>query len=166
MDGERFGGALQSGLMGGITGGVFGGLTGGLIGGAQALQHGRNFWTGKYSNRGLIQSAANRAEQAISGTGRFAGTEKHRYAEELLDRYQIINHVENERLIEVNKFFSDKELKIRGFLDVYDGKNKMIYDFKFGYPGKSPMDFYYTPQMIKYRDAFPGFDTWVIKPKF
>lgn len=56
MDGERFGGALQSGLMAGITGGVFGGLTGGLIGGAQALQHGRNFWTGKATNRGLVST--------------------------------------------------------------------------------------------------------------
>ncbi|MFR8355771.1 MAG: RHS repeat domain-containing protein [Parabacteroides sp.] len=33
VDGDRFGGALQSGLMGGLTGGIFGGLSGGLIGG-------------------------------------------------------------------------------------------------------------------------------------
>lgn len=47
LEGERIGGALQSGFMGGLTGGLIGGLTGGIAGGVKALHNGRDFWTGK-----------------------------------------------------------------------------------------------------------------------
>ena len=42
------------------------------------------------SNADLVQEAATRAERAIGGAGRFAGTDKHAYAKRLLDKYQGI----------------------------------------------------------------------------
>ena len=159
MDGERFGGALQSGLMGGLTGGIFGGLTGGLIGGAQALQAGRDFWTGKIPNEKLVQKAATFAEKSVGGKTRFDGSKKHERATELLERYQ--NKHGNQGLD--FKVHFDNGKGNRGYLDVLDRKNKIIYDWKFGYPDKTPEMLNKIPQMEKYRRNF-GYPTKIIKP--
>lgn len=159
MDGERFGGALQSGLMGSVTGGIFGGLTGGLIGGAQALQHGRDFWTGKITNRTLVQRAATVAESNVGGKGAVAGTKKHEYATEMLERYQ--KRYEDRQLLFKNYNY-DSNGK-RYILDVLDKKNKMIYDWKFGYPNKTPFQLNSTPQMQNYRRLWE-IPSEVIKP--
>ena len=43
------------------------------------------------TNEELVQKAAEKAEKAIGGSDKFAGTEKHKYAEKLLERYQGIH---------------------------------------------------------------------------
>lgn len=67
-------------------------------------------------------------------------------------------------MLKTEEFF-DKN-RVKGFLDVLDTYNHMIYDYKFGYPTMSPEQFYNTRQMIKYRTAWPGYNTKVIKPKY
>lgn len=76
-----------------------------------------------------MSQAAIRAERAVGGTGRFAGTAKHTYATTLLERYQGIY---GNRGLQVNEFFKGEYG--RGFLDVRDVTNGVIYDFKFGNP--------------------------------
>ena len=159
MDGERFGGALQSGLMGGLTGGIFGGLTGGLIGGAQALQHGRDFWTGKITNCTLVQRAATVAESNVGGKGAVAGTKKHEYATKMLRKYQKIHE---KRQLYFKEYKVDVNNK-KHILDVLDKKNKIIYDWKFGYPNRTPSQLNLTPQMENYRKLW-GYPSEVIKP--
>lgn len=160
IEGERFGGALKYGLMGGLTGGLVGGLTGGLVGGIQATQHGRDFWTGKYTNKTLVQKAADIAEKNVGGTGRFTGTEKHEYATDLLEKYQNING--DQKLdFKVSKFDINGKKRI---LDVLDNKNGKIYDWKFGYPNKTPEILNLTPQMKTYRDIWK-LPSEIIKPK-
>lgn len=161
LEGQNLGNSLLSGLSGGFSGAVMGAILGGTTAGIKAISEGRNFFSGQYSNRELIQQAADRAEQSIGGTGRFSGTKKHKYAERFLDKYQKRY---GERMIKSDEYFYKQQIK--GRLDVRDVKNKMIYDFKFGYPNKSPEQFYYTPQMIKYRQAWPEYDTKIIKPKY
>lgn len=159
VDGDRIGGALQSGLIGGLTSGLIGGMTGGLVGGVQALQHGRDFWTGKVTNRTLVQRAATAAESNVGGKGAVAGTKKHEYATKMLKRYQ--------------KMYEDRQLLFKDYrydnngkkyiLDVLDQKNKVIYDWKFGYPNKTPLQLNSTPQMQNYRRLW-GYPSEVIKP--
>ncbi|EHQ41711.1 hypothetical protein [Myroides odoratus] len=84
---------------------------------------------GGYTNAQLVQSAAIRAEAAIGGVGRFAGTAKHTYAGNLLNRYQRLY---GDRGLKVNEYFNGRFGK--GFLDVHDVDHKIIYDFKFGRP--------------------------------
>lgn len=159
MDGDRLGGALQNGLMGGLTGGVFGGLSGGLIGGVQALQHGRDFWTGKIPNEKLVQRAATFAEKSVGGKTRFDGSKKHERATELLEKYQKKHGNQGLDF----KVHFDNGKGNRGYLDVLDRKNKIIYDWKFGYPNKTPEMLNKIPQMEKYRRNF-GYPTKIIKP--
>lgn len=71
--------------------------------------------------------AGKRAENAIGGTGRFAGTAKHTYATSFLERYQRLY---GNRGIQTNVYFNSRHGK--GFLDVLDNTNGIIYDFKFG----------------------------------
>jgi hypothetical protein len=146
--------AINGAITGGITGGVFGSIRG--FRAARAL--GRNPWAGIAAETGmtnaeLVQSAATRAENAIGGTGRFAGTAKHTYATNLLERYQSIY---GSRGIEVNKFFNNG-VGNRGFLDVLDNTNGIIYDFKFGNAVMSPA------QYTKYWNNF-GLPIQIIRP--
>ena len=84
------------------------------------------------SNAQLVQRSATKAEAAIGGTGRFAGTAKHTYANKLLGRYQRIY---GDRGLRFNHYFNNNATLgpgNRGFLDVLDTRNNVIYDFKFG----------------------------------
>jgi hypothetical protein len=111
------------------------------------------------TNRQLVQRAATKAENAIGGTGRFAGTAKHDYATRLLERYQSIYGY---RGLEFKVRF-DNGPGNRGVLDVLDNTNGIIYDWKFGYPGMTPGQLNMTQQMLKYQRNF-GLPTQIIKP--
>lgn len=159
LAGENFGKSLSNGLNGAITGGIWGGITGGIAGGVQAVRAGKDFWTGEYTNRTLVKKAATIAEKNVGGKGPVAGTKKHEYATKLLEKYQ--------------KRYGDRQLRFKQYkydvngkkyiLDVLDNKNKIIYDWKFGYPNKTPMQLNATPQLQKYRELW-GFPSEVIKP--
>lgn len=159
LAGETFGKSLGNGLNGAITGGVLGGITGGIAGGIQAIKAGKDFWTGEYTNRTLVQKAATIAEKNVGGKGPVAGTKKHEYATKLLKKYQ--DKYGDRQLI-----FKDYKYDVNGkkyILDVLDNKNKIIYDWKFGYPNKTPMQLNATPQLQKYRELW-GLPSEVIKP--
>ena len=135
--------------------------TGGIEGTASLYTAGRSLLTRgaglaakpALTNAELVQSVATRAENAIGGTGRFAGTAKHTYATNLLERYQSIY---GSRGLEVNKFFNNG-VGNRGFLDVLDNANGIIYDFKFGNAVMS------RAQYTKYWNNF-GLPIQIIKP--
>ncbi|WP_111959597.1 RHS repeat-associated core domain-containing protein [Chryseobacterium lathyri] len=93
------------------------------------------------SNEQIVSQAAVRAENAIGGTGRFAGTSKHTYATTFIKKYQGMY---GNRGMEVNKYFNRAFGK--GYLDVHDTSNGVIYDFKFGKPvmGTSQFNKYYN----------------------
>lgn len=94
----------------------------------------QSFRLGKeLTNSQLVQKSATLAERAIGGTGGVAGTAKHQYASKLLNRYQSIY---GNRGLETGLYFN-KGVGNRGFLDVIDYTNGVIYDFKFG---KSELD--------------------------
>ena len=159
LAGENFGKSLGNGLSGLITGGVLGGITGGIAGGIEAVRAGKDFWTGQYTNRSLVQKAATIAEKNVGGKGAVAGTKKHEYATELLEKYQ-------KRYGHRQLYFKESDYDINGkkyILDVLDKKNKIIYDWKFGYPNKTPIQLNATPQLQKYRELW-GLPSEVIKP--
>lgn len=159
LAGENFGKSLSNGLNGAIIGGITGGITGGVAGGIEAIKAGKNFWTGKYTNRSLVQKAATIAEKNVGGKGAVAGTKKHEYATELLKKYQ-------DRYGHRQLYFKESQYDVNGrkyILDVLDKKNKMIYDWKFGYPNKTPIQLNATPQMQKYRELW-RLPSEVIKP--
>lgn len=159
LAGENFGKSLGNGLSGLITGGVLGGITGGIAGGIEAVRAGKDFWTGQYTNRSLVQKAATIAEKNVGGKGAVAGTKKHEYATELLEKYQ-------KRYGHRQLLFKKSKYDINGkkyILDVLDEKNKIIYDWKFGYPNKTPMQLNATPKMQKYRDLWK-YPSEIIKP--
>jgi hypothetical protein len=106
------------------------------------------------TNEELVQRAAIKAEKAIGGTGRFAGTAKHTYANNLLQRYQKIY---GNRGLETNKFFNNG-VGNRGFLDVIDHQTKTIYDYKFGNAVMS------NSQFTKYSNNFKGYTIKIIRP--
>lgn len=123
------------------------------------IQTGANAAKTGLTNAQLVQKAATKAEAAIGGTGRFAGTAKHNYATNLLERYQsIYGHKGLDFKVPFNNGPAN-----RGFLDVLDKTNGIIYDWKFGYPSMTPTQLNMTPQMIKYQSNF-GLPTQVIKP--
>jgi RHS repeat-associated protein len=106
----------------------------------------------------LVTRAAQKAETAIGGSGRFAGTAKHTYANDLLSRYQSIY---GSRGLEFNQYFNNNALYgsgNRGFLDVINRQTMTIYDYKFG---NAVMG---NSQFMKYSNNFPGYSIQVIKP--
>ncbi len=105
------------------------------------------------TNLELVQKAAVLAERAIGGTGRFAGTAKHTYASALLNRYQSMF---GNRGLETGLYFN-RGVGARGYLDVMDHVNGIIYDFKFG---KAVMS---NTQYNKYFTAF-GLPIQIIRP--
>ncbi|MEO9850071.1 MAG: RHS repeat-associated core domain-containing protein [Reichenbachiella sp.] len=88
------------------------------------------------TNNQLVTKSATLAEKAVGGTGRFAGTAKHTYATNLLRRYQGIY---GNRGLRTNVYFNGRNG--RGFLDVLDETNGIIYDWKFGRPFMSNSQF-------------------------
>jgi hypothetical protein len=80
-------------------------------------------------------------------------TAKHQYANALLNRYQSIY---GSRGLSTNVYFNNG-VGNRGFLDVLDGTNGIIYDFKFGNAVMSPA------QYNKYFNNF-GLPIQVIRP--
>ena len=103
--------------------------------------------TKELTNKQIVMKAADKANNAISGTGHVVGTKKHTYAEKLIERYQSIY---GDRGLKTNEYFNNGYGN-RGFLDVHDTKNNIIYDFKFG---KNPR--MGQQQINKYMRNFPG----------
>ena len=99
------------------------------------------------SNEEIVKKAAQKANKAIPGIGHVVGTKKHTYAEKLIERYQKMY---GDRGLKTNEFFNNGTGN-RGFLDVHDTKNNIIYDFKFGKNPKMGQ-----PQINKYQRNFPG----------
>ena len=94
------------------------------------------------TNAELIQEVATRAEDAVGGTGRFAGTEKHTYAKRLFDKYQGIYgdrglKTETTWLNGVQYPYGTKGAPR---IDVLDVNANWAYDYKFTVtpPGLSP----------------------------
>ncbi|MCP9751016.1 hypothetical protein EGI32_08530 [Ferruginibacter sp. HRS2-29] len=105
------------------------------------------------TNPQLVQKSATLAERAIGGTGGAAGTAKHQYASELLNRYQ---RMYGNRGLEPGLYFNNG-VGNRGFLDVIDHTNGIIYDFKFG---KAVMS---SGQYNKYFNNF-GLPIQIVRP--
>jgi hypothetical protein len=105
------------------------------------------------TNQQLVQKSATLAEKAIGGTGHVSGTLKHSYANRLITRYQKIY---GERGLYSNFYFS-KGVGNRGYLDVLDKMNGIIYDYKFGNAVMSPL------QYNKYYNNF-GFPIQIVRP--
>jgi RHS repeat-associated protein len=101
----------------------------------------------------LVERAAVKAESAIAGSGRFAGTAKHTYAMNLLKRYE---RRFGSRGLSYNQYFNGKSGK--GFLDIYDEANGLIYDFKFG------KAFMSKAQYKKYSESYEGALIYIIRP--
>jgi len=106
------------------------------------------------SNEDIVQKAANMAEKNIGGDGPVQGTKKHIYAEKLISRYQ---KTYGDRGLKVNEYF--KAGKVKGYLDVHDTKNNVIYDFKFG--GAKMRKAQYN----KYHNRFPNDEIKIVRPK-
>jgi hypothetical protein len=93
------------------------------------------------TNGELIQDVATLAERKIGGKGALAGTRKHQYAENLLDRYQKIH---GDRGIELEKRWLNGKrwepgdpLQGTSVLDTRDAASNTVYDYKFVQnPGK------------------------------
>jgi len=85
------------------------------------------------SNADLIQEIATRSENAIDGTGRFAGTEKHSYAKTLLDKYQGIygNRGLQTETTWLNNAPATYGTKGAPRIDVWDSNLNWAYDYKF-----------------------------------
>jgi RHS repeat-associated protein len=113
------------------------------------------------TNSEIVQKAADYAEKASKGaSGPVAGTAKHEYASALIDRYQSIY---GNRGLETKSYFNNNAIfgtasGNRGFLDVKDVTNFVIYDFKFGTATMS------TAQRTKYTRNFPGYFIQIIRP--
>lgn len=108
----------------------------------------------------LVTRAGEIAERSVGGTGRFAGSMKHTYATNLLKRYEDIYGL---RGFEYGASFGNKTGN-RGFLDVVKRSTGQIYDWKFGYPGKTVAQFMQSPQMLKYQRNFPTYIINIIRP--
>ncbi len=108
-------------------------------------EFGENF-TEKLSNEEIVQNAARYADETVPFTKNHmvTGTLKHTAATNYIDEIQLKY---GNRGLETNFYFKNK-LGTKGFLDVIDKKNSVIYDFKFGNPVMK------TTQYNKYFDYF------------
>jgi len=102
----------------------------------------------------LVSRIATKAENAIGGSGMISGRIKHKYAENLLLRY---NRRYNLQMLEPEEWFNNG-VGNRGRLDVVNHQTKTIYDYKFGYP-KWPRN-----QFEKYKRNWPGYSIQIILP--
>ena len=149
IEGESLGHSLVTGLEQGLIDGVLNGIGGGIGGGVKAINRGRNFWTGKYSNEALVYRAGLLAKKNIEGSGAVIGTKRHTYASKVLRKYQKI--VEDRGLkTDCCEEYAGRKWKP----DVVDERNNIIYDWKFGYPNKTAEQLNQTRQMRMYREAF------------
>lgn len=143
--------ANAAGMKGLASGSVSGFVTG--VGSflKYAHNHKLNVWSGKpkLTNERLIEEAGTRANRSIKKSGHVGGTKKHTYANDFLEHYQ---NLYGDRGIETSVGFRD--IYGKGYADVIDYPNKMIYDYKFGYPNRTPEQLNNTFQMQRYRDYF------------
>ena len=84
-----------------------------------------------------------------------------KFATKYLEEYQDIH---GDRGLEFKVYFENRLTNERGIVDVLDKQNQMIYDFKFGYPNKTPEMLNNTLQMQKYRNHFK-WPSEIIKPQ-
>ena len=101
------------------------------------------------------------AYKEIPGEGPVVGTKRHEFATKYLEEYQDIH---GDRGLEFKVYFKNTVTNERGIVDVLDKQNQMIYDFKFGYPNKTPEMLNNTLQMQKYRNHFK-WPSEIIKPQ-
>jgi RHS repeat-associated protein len=92
-----------------------------------------------YTNEQLVQEIATRAEKKIGGIGSVAGTKKHTYAKDLLDRYQSI--FGDRGLKTETSWLNNQQVpygtKGSARLDVLDINTGDVFDYKFTIrPGK------------------------------
>ena len=113
-------------------------------------------------NLTVFQEAADMAYKEIPGEGPVVGTKRHKFATEYLKEYQTTH---GDRQIKTNVNFIDKKIGKKGIIDIVDYKNKVIYDFKFGYPNKTPEILNNTKQMQWYRKNMNNWPSYIIKPK-
>ena len=155
----------QMGWKGYVLSAIGAGVIGGVVNGGIAASQGKNFWTGAekaISNRDLIQQAADMAYKEIPGEGPVVGTKRHEFATKYLEEYQDIH---GDRGLEFKVRFHDEQINKTGIIDIVDYKNQIIYDFKFGYPNKSPEMLNNTIQMQWYRKNMNNWPSFIIKPK-
>jgi hypothetical protein len=107
----------------------------------------------RISNYDLVQRATNFAEDLVGGKGGIAGTEKHKVASRYLDLYQ---NMYGSRGLQPVVYFNNGPGN-RGFLDVLDHIEGVIYDFKFGDAVMS------AAQRKKYTDNF-GLPIEIMRP--
>lgn len=88
------------------------------------------------------------------------GTKKHQYAKELLERYQHKYGDRGLRLEEPIRLDNGQYIRP----DVVDYKNNIIYDYKFGFPNRTPEQLNMSFQMQRYRIVLQ-MPSEVIKPK-
>lgn len=160
IEGEGFETSLKNGLSGSVSGAVFGGLFNGTANGINAVRNGRDFWSGKLKKITILKRIGEAAEESIGGTGHVAGTKKHKYAEDLIERYQTL--VEDTGL-ECSVTLKNEQGRIVYKLDVYDPESGVIYDYKFGYKYLTEEQLNQTQQMINYREAFKTDRSVIIK---
>lgn len=89
----------------------------------------------------------------IGGKGGTAGTLKHTYANNLLDRYQQIY---GSRGLEFNYYFNKPTG--RAFLDAVSHGSMTIYDYNFGAAVMKNSHF------VKYSTSFPGYKIQIVRP--
>lgn len=159
IEGESLGTSFGNGAYGALTEGVAGVLSGGVEGGVRAVNTGRYFFSGKYTNRTLVQRSATFVEGLIGGTGHVAGTKKHQAVKIYFRRYQ--KWYEN-RYLDFNGVRKD-ELGRKWKPDILDFKHKIIYDLKFGYRNKTPWQLNQSRQMQMYRNLW-NWPSEIIKP--
>ena len=165
INGENLKSSLEQGLKGALTEGISGALTGGFMGGIQATSKGRNFWTGKYSDKNFFKAVAKRANTNITNDGLKGGAQKHKYAKDMVDKYQGIYGDKTDFTLE--KVFVNKSEGYKIRPDVISKTKKIIYDYKFGYSYYKIGHFLCTKQMQRYRQRFPDYKIEIIhiKPK-
>lgn len=146
IEGYKFGYAILNGIMQGTAEAISGGLTSGLLSGARASLSGREFLTGRYTNEAIVIRAGVGAENSLGGKGAIAGTKKHKYTREFIDK---VNEIYENTGLKVHE--SKKYLGKVNYFDVLDLKNGIIYDYKFGYPNVPVLRLNNTPQMLRYR---------------
>ena len=145
--------ALKDGLIEMGKDGLAGAITGGICGGIKASIEGRNIWSGKYSTETLLEKTGYKANAAIDGEGHTSGTNKHTYAKNLIEKRQGVYKANKELVCE-------KTVTRNGQIFRFDVRNTLtneVWDYKFGYLGKTLEYFYKSAQFRRYRRNFPEY---------
>lgn len=112
------------------------------------------------SNAELVQIAGEEATMNIPGADRFIGSIRHRYAQNLINEYQ---GAYGNRGLNTNQYFRNDVTGAKGYLDILDTRNKVIYDYKWGYPNKSLDWFHNSSQMMKYQNQYQDHSIVIIR---